>query len=131
MAKESITFKGICEHLEDRIKQLESEVRLLKGEAEVIYLPIMKSNLNNTIPSDSELNKKAQNLINAACQYWQEYQREIGRCAVVWVETSDNHFVLFTRSEYRDSIMKEVEKIEELDGPLLFKPFEQKDKSDN
>jgi hypothetical protein len=87
----------------------------------------MKSNLNNTIASDSALNKRAQNLINAACQYWQEYRREIGRCAVVWVETSDNHFVLFTRSEYRESIMKEAKKIEESDGPLLFEPFQQND----
>jgi hypothetical protein len=50
MTKESITFKGICEHLEDRIKQLESKVRLLKGEAEVMDKDqIIKDALNSAV----------------------------------------------------------------------------------
>ena len=60
---------------------------------------------NKTIGKDTKLHKRGQELLDAAYAYWQEYQKECGSAAVVWLEADDGHFVLFTRGEYKSDIM--------------------------
>lgn len=60
---------------------------------------------NTGIPKDSELYRKGQALIEAAYEYWQEYQKTCTPVAVVWLEAENGHFVLFTRSEYKAGII--------------------------
>ena len=83
---------------------------------------------NKTISKDSELAEKGQALIKAAYEYWQVYQRECGSSAVVWLDDTIGHFVLFTRSEYKDSIMASA--MRDMRGePKLFEPFENTENS--
>lgn len=77
---------------------------------------------NKTIERDSELYKKAMDLFNAANEYWKEYQRVIGSAAVVWIENDNGHFILFTRSEYKSSILSQA--MIESNNVSMFSPFE-------
>jgi hypothetical protein len=63
---------------------------------------------NKTIAVNSELHRKGRDLLRAAYEYWRVYQKELGGSAVVWLEDDNGHFVLFTRSEYREEIMRVV-----------------------
>ncbi|KKN47755.1 hypothetical protein LCGC14_0659890 [marine sediment metagenome] len=67
----------------------------------------METNMNAEI--HEELKNKGQILIDAAYEFWKIHQKLCGPRAVVWLEASDGHFVLFTRSEYRQQIMSKVE----------------------
>lgn len=70
-----------------------------------------------------ELKQKASKLIKSAYEYWEEYQRQISpHDAVVWLEATCGHFVLFTRGEYKKKIMAVVDGINETDEPLK-EPF--------
>ena len=64
---------------------------------------------NKTISKDSELYKAGQELINAASNYWKEYQKEIGGAAVVWLSDESGHLIVFTREEYRNTIMHNIQ----------------------
>lgn len=78
---------------------------------------------NKQISRDSELFKKGKALIEAGYEYWKEYQKEVGRCAVVWIEMENGHFILFTRGEYKQDIMARASR-DYSEEPILFKPFE-------
>lgn len=78
---------------------------------------------NKTIAKDSELADRARALLSAAYDYWQTYQKECARGAVVWLEGDDGHFVLFTRSEYKESIMASVYREGLRNEPAMFDPF--------
>ena len=78
---------------------------------------------NKQIEHGSNLEKMAQNLIAAAYEYWQEYQKEVGTSAVVWLEDNSGHFILFTRGEYKDSIISRATN-ETRNEPVMFNPFE-------
>lgn len=65
----------------------------------------METNLN--IKEKSELYKKGKALIKAAQEYWEEYQKNLNPCSVVWLK-SDDSFILFTRGEYKDQIMHNI-----------------------
>jgi len=54
----------------------------------------MENNINKDI--HQELKDKGQNLISAAYEFWKVHQKLQGPRAVVWLEASDGHFVLFT-----------------------------------
>lgn len=77
---------------------------------------------NNTISKESELAEKGQALLKAAYEYWQVHQREAGGGAVVWLEDTSGHFVLFTRGEYKDAIMERAYR-ETRTEPMMFEPF--------
>lgn len=78
---------------------------------------------NKAVSRDSELFAKGQALIKAAHEYWEQYQKDVGSSAVVWLEAENGHFVLFTRSEYKDEIMRSA--VQETRGEkVLFTPFE-------
>jgi hypothetical protein len=64
---------------------------------------------NKSIPVQSELFEKGQCLLKAAHDYWLEYNKTCGGCAVVWLAADDGHFVLFTRGEYRGDLMRAID----------------------
>ena len=77
---------------------------------------------NKNIKQDSILGQKAKALLIAAHEYWKVYQKELGNSAVVWLEGDNGHFILFTRSEYKDVFMATVSK-EKSEIPVMFEPF--------
>jgi len=81
---------------------------------------MMQTNL--TIQRDSELEKRGKVLIEAGSEYWDEYQRVCGSSAVVWLEMDNGHFILFTRSEYKQDIMYRVPALQDEGG--MVRPFE-------
>lgn len=80
----------------------------------------MQANLS--IAKDSKLYDLGQKLIEAGHDYWEEYQRQCGPSAVVWLELDNGHFVLFTRSEYKEDIMRYVPMLQSEAG--MVHPFQ-------
>jgi len=76
---------------------------------------------NKQIECGGELQKAGQKLLQAAHEYFEVYQKEVGSAAVVWLEDDNGHFVLFTRSEYKGNIMGVVHHNNQ--EPVLFEPF--------
>jgi hypothetical protein len=62
-----------------------------------------------TVEQKSELNEKGQALLNAAYEFWKAHQKLSGPRAVVWLEDTSGHLVIFTRGEYRSAIMREIQ----------------------
>ncbi len=80
----------------------------------------METNMNTAIKK--ELYDKGKELIEAAYEFWEIHQKVAGSRAVVWLKASDGHFVLFTRGEYLDQIMKNIAPLSEetmLDEPFM------------
>lgn len=71
----------------------------------------------NTGLSD-DLRRKAEALITAAEDYWQEYQRTLWPSAVVWLKADNGQCVLFTRGEYLQQIMAVVDRLDRGEPPL-------------
>lgn len=80
----------------------------------------MHTNANTEV--EQELNEAGKNLISAAYEFWLVHQKHCGSNAVVWLIDDNGHFVLFTRSEYRDAILKAAG-IETRDELPLQNPF--------
>lgn len=66
----------------------------------------METNMNAAI--HDELKTKGQALLNSAYDFWKVHKSICGPRAVVWLEDDSGHFVLFTRSEYRNQIMGNI-----------------------
>jgi hypothetical protein len=79
----------------------------------------METNLN--AETHAELKEKGQVLINAAREFWLVHRRIGGPRAVVWLTADDGSMVLFTRGEYRSTIMRNIEPLTE-ETPLQ-EPF--------
>ena len=77
---------------------------------------------NASTANNAELHAAAQTLIAAAYEYWQLYQQHIGSAAVVWLDDTSGHFVLFTRGEYKWSLLANSNIIAN-DGPAMDHPF--------
>ncbi len=60
---------------------------------------------NTKIEKDNHLYDLGQTLIEAGYAFWQEHQKVHGSNAVVWLDTATGMFLLFTRGEYKKSIM--------------------------
>jgi len=71
---------------------------------------------------ESLLYKKGQALIKAAYEYWKEYQETNEPGAVVWLKDTSGCMVLFTRGEYSQDIMRNIEPLSD-EHPLI-NPFE-------
>lgn len=81
---------------------------------------------NKTISKDSERGKAAQALLDAAYAYWKLYQVPGGGGAIQWLSDTDGRLLIFTRGEYRETLLhnihdvldmgKEVFFVEELEG---------------
>ena len=85
----------------------------------------METNVN--ISAESELGQKAAKLLEAGYDYWAAYQRVFQSGAVVWLEGDNGHFILFTRSEYKNDILQAA-KIECAGEPAMFEPFSSTEK---
>jgi len=72
--------------------------------------------------SETRLQELGQKLIEAAYDYWKEYQKVHESRAVVWLEDTSGHFILFTRSEYKSKILENVFSLDH--RPPLDHPFE-------
>ncbi len=57
------------------------------------------------------LKEAAQRLLEEAARYWEVYQRERSRAAVVWLQDEEGRVLIFTRGEYREQLMAEVTKL--------------------
>jgi len=73
----------------------------------------------NTVPGGA-LHAKAEALIEAAEAYWEEYQQTLHPAAVVWLKGDNGSMVLFTRGEYSDRLMAQVDRINEEEPPLEY-----------
>ena len=60
------------------------------------------------LSKDTELYRKGQALLKAAHDYWLEMNKAAGGHAVIYLEGDNGHTIIFTRSEYKDSIMRAV-----------------------
>lgn len=78
---------------------------------------------NKTIAKNEALYEKGNALLKAAYDYWEEYNKSIGKSAVVWLQNDNGHFILFTRSEYRERIMREVDRINFDEKHMFENPF--------
>jgi hypothetical protein len=59
----------------------------------------------------AELNRVADDFLAAGKRYWEAAHRAGINGAVIWIEDTDGRFVLFTRGEYRETIMRNVHEI--------------------
>lgn len=66
---------------------------------------------NAVLRKDGELYKKGQLLLEAAREYWKEYNVHFDRGAVVYLEADNGALIVFTRSEYKRSLMAAVDEI--------------------
>ena len=72
-----------------------------------------------------KLQELGQKLIEAAYDYWQEYQKVHAPRADVWLEDTSGHFILFTRGEYKAKILENAFGLDT--RPILDHPFEASD----
>jgi hypothetical protein len=79
----------------------------------------METNMNPEIYQ--ELREKGQSLIDAAHEFWKVHQKLAGPRAVVWLQDTGGHFILFTRGEYRDRLLWNINPLSE-ETPL-HEPF--------
>ena len=71
---------------------------------------------------EKRLQELGQKLIEAAYDYWQEFQEVHSPRAVVWLEDTSGHFILFTRGEYKEQIINNAFGLDS--RPILDHPFE-------
>jgi len=53
--------------------------------------------------------KLAENLLEAAYAFWKERTKNGCGAAIQWVSNTDGRTVIFTRSEYNDTLMRNVD----------------------
>ena len=68
---------------------------------------------NFDVTHDAGLRQAAERLIAAAEAYWTAYQRALGHNAVVWLTDTDGRLVIFTRSEYRQTLLANIDHVRE------------------
>ena len=64
---------------------------------------------NNQVGRETELGRRGQALIDAAADYWEQYQKECGCGSVVWLKASNGSMVVMTMGEYRDTLMRNID----------------------
>jgi hypothetical protein len=62
----------------------------------------------NFMPTGA-LKAKGRALLVAAYDFWKEHQKVCGAWAVVWISDNSGKLVVFTRSEYRGDIMRNIQ----------------------
>lgn len=94
------SFAGVTEWDE----QLESGSTKPDGDGWVPLAPM----LNGLTASEPSYRDKAQKLLDAAHDFWQSSSP---RVAVRWLSASDDALVIFTRGEYRETLMSNIDKL--------------------
>lgn len=69
----------------------------------------METNL--TLERNSKLRAAADKLMAAATEYYNTYRDHGLVGAVVWVKDSDGSMVILTRGEYRETLMRNIERV--------------------
>lgn len=64
---------------------------------------------NLSTKNNAALHSAAQHLLDAAMDYWKEYQRAVGHDAVVWLSDTDGRLIILTRGEYRSQLLCNIE----------------------
>jgi hypothetical protein len=100
-------FKIPCERWE--VRRLVDEMQRHINRWDKKQAPAMPEPMRED-PEES-LYCLGENLIKAAYKYWQKYQKEFGPDAVVYLKDTSGHMVLFTRGEYSNIIMKNIENL--------------------
>ncbi len=77
---------------------------------------------NMPVSQRSMLYDLGQAWVDAGAAYWEEYQRVCDAGAVVWLEMDNGHFLLFTRSEYKDELMACISSLQQ--EAAMIHPFE-------
>lgn len=65
---------------------------------------------NKTISKENKLYGIGNRFFEVANEYWEEYQKQLGSAALVWIENEKGTFILFTRGEYKESILSQAMK---------------------
>lgn len=68
------------------------------------------------------LKQAGDDLIRAARIFWESHRRACGPSAVVWLRDTSGHLIVFTRWEYADQVMRNIEPIFRDERPLV-EPF--------
>lgn len=58
-----------------------------------------------------ELAEVGRALLDAAMEYYDAYRRAGLGGAVVWLQDTDGRLVILTRGEYRDTLMRNIERL--------------------
>lgn len=61
--------------------------------------------------NDSELREKGQILLDAAYEYWKACQRFGQYGAIQWIDDVSGRTVIFTRGEYRTTLLNNVDQL--------------------
>lgn len=64
-----------------------------------------------TEKDDSELREKGQILLNAAYAYWEACRRFGQYGAIQWLDDTTGRTVIFTRGEYRSTLLNNVDQL--------------------
>lgn len=70
--------------------------------------------------SDQKRYKAAQELFDAAYRFWNACQEEGQHGAVQWLNGSLGELIVFTRGEYRDTILKNIQSLYEQENVHIF-----------
>lgn len=71
------------------------------------------------IQKGTSLHEKGAAWLDAAFEYWEEYQKTLGNDAVVYLQSRGGHLVVFTRGENTCDIMRNITNLsntDDLDG---------------
>ena len=63
----------------------------------------METNLNADV--HAQLREKGRALLDAAYEFWKIHRSLAGPRAVVWLEDTSGHMIVFTRGEYRAQLL--------------------------
>ena len=69
---------------------------------------------------DAERYAAAQALLDAAHAFWKACHREGQYGAVQWLQGTDGELVVFTRGEYKDRLMHNIESLPSMAGKVHF-----------
>ncbi len=78
---------------------------------------------NKEVEEGTELYDVGMKLMQAAYDYWEVYQKKVGSAAVVWVENDNGTFLLFTRGEYKENILRSAKIEIPFEAENMFNPF--------
>lgn len=62
-----------------------------------------------TLMDNTELDRKARALLDAAHEYWKEMQKAGQHGALFWLDDTGGQTLIFTRGEYRAAIMANID----------------------
>ena len=71
---------------------------------------VMETNVE-TDHCNVDLQRSAERLLEAAMDYFEAHKRATGGAAVVWLKDTAGRMVVLTRGEYRDTLMRNIDRL--------------------